>query len=44
MNFEDVDSAFAEAGGVFPSFQNGEDMDLVEKNMAASGYTCERTT
>lgn len=42
INLEEVTSAYSEAGGTYPEFENGEDMDYIEKNMKASGYTCER--
>ena len=40
---EDIDSVYAEAGGTNPQYKNGQDMDAIEKNMNASGYTCERS-
>ena len=41
----DVDkayTAYSEAGGVYPDYNYLEDMDKIEKNMKAAGYTCER--
>ncbi len=43
INKESVNSAYIEAGGVYPEFDNGQDIDVIEKNMSASGYMCERT-
>lgn len=42
LNVEKVTSAYIEAGGVYPEFKKGQDIDGIEKNMNASGYTCER--
>ena len=39
---EKLDAAFTEAGGVLPTYQYDQDIDGIEKNMKASGYTCER--
>lgn len=41
---EKINSAYIEAGGVYPEFDNEQDIDVIEKNMSASGYKCERTT
>ena len=41
---DDIDSVYAEAGGTNPQYKNGQDMDTIEKNMNASGYTCERSS
>lgn len=35
-------TAYSEAGGVYPDYNYLEDMDKIEKNMKAAGYTCER--
>ena len=43
LDTDGLDSAYAEAGGTNPQYANGQDMDGIEKNMNASGYTCERT-
>ncbi len=40
---ESINSAYIEAGGVYPEFDNEQDIDVIEKNMSASGYKCERT-
>lgn len=40
---ESINSAYIEAGGVYPEFDNEQDIDMIEKNMSASGYKCERT-
>lgn len=42
VNMDDLSSAFVEAGGNMPEYQFDEDIDYIEKNMNASGYTCER--
>ena len=39
-----MDAAYAEAGGELVEFENEENIDIIEKNMKASGYTCERRT
>lgn len=43
LDVERVTSAYVEAGGVYPEFKNEQSIDEIEKNMYASGYTCERT-
>ena len=43
INEDTVTSAYIEAGGVYPEFKNEQNIDTIEKNMNASGYTCERT-
>lgn len=43
VNEDMVTSAYIEAGGVYPEFKNEQNIDTIEKNMNASGYTCERT-
>lgn len=47
VNYNTVDltkatSAFAEAGGVFPEFESSEDISKIEREMNASGYTCNK--
>ena len=37
-----LDSAFSEAGGVKPEYEKDQDMDKLESNMNASGYSCKR--
>ena len=37
-----LDAAFSEAGGNNPEYQYKQDMDKIEQNMNASGYTCAR--
>lgn len=39
---EELNAAFTEAGGILPSYKYEQDIDDIEKNMKASGYTCER--
>ena len=42
INDNDLNLSFAEAGESYLGYQYGQNMDLVEKNMKASGYTCSR--
>ena len=47
FNLETIDSdkltaAFTEAGGMLPSYTLDQNIDDIEKNMKASGYTCVR--
>ena len=42
VDFEALDSAYSEAGGIVPEYRNGDDMDEVEKNLKAAGYSCAR--
>lgn len=42
LNMEEVGAAYAEAGGTYPDFNNGEGIEYIEKNMKAAGYTCEK--
>lgn len=47
VNYNTVDltkatSAFAEAGGTFPEFESREDISKIEREMNASGYTCNK--
>ena len=42
IQLEELNAAYAEAGGVYPGYQYGQDMDGIEGGMHASGYTCER--
>ena len=39
---EKLNAAFTEAGGVLLSYTYDQDIDSIETNMKASGYTCER--
>ena len=39
---EKLNSAYSEAGGNNPQYTAGQDMDSIEKNMNASGYSCKR--
>lgn len=39
---ESITPAYTEAGGEAPSYRLGQDMDDLEKNMYAAGYTCKR--
>ena len=42
VDTEKLNAAFTEAGGMLPSYKYDQDIDDIEKNMKASGYTCER--
>lgn len=42
LNHDQVTAAYAEAGGLFPEFTTDTNIDMIEKNMKAAGYTCER--
>lgn len=42
LNHEQVTTAYIEAGGIFPEFATDTNIDMIERNMKASGYTCER--
>ena len=39
---DSITTAYTEAGGTYPKFNYHDDMDTLEKNMKADGYTCER--
>lgn len=47
LDYEKIDvtqaySAYSEAGGIYPEYKYLQDMDGIEKNMKAAGYTCKR--
>lgn len=42
INHEQVTTAYVEAGGLFPEFESDTSIDMIERNMKAAGYTCER--
>lgn len=42
LDHEQVTATYIEAGGLFPEFESNTDIDMIEKNMKAAGYTCER--
>lgn len=42
INNKNLDAAFAEAGGTYPEFRDGQEIDSIEKTMNAAGYTCVR--
>ncbi len=43
IDVEAASSAYVEAGGEYPGeFQNEANIDSIEKNMKAAGYTCDR--
>ncbi len=39
---DEVSSAYIEAGGLYPEFENLQNIDSIEKMMKAQGYSCER--
>ena len=39
---DSITPTFTEAGGDYPNYSYEEDMDGIEKNMKAAGFTCER--
>ena len=43
FNNESITPAYTEAGGEYPEYSFEQDMDEVEKNMKAAGFTCERS-
>ena len=43
LDYKKLDSAFSEAGGTVPNYQYGDSIDSIEKDMNASGYTCNRS-
>lgn len=47
LDYEDlkpdlVTTAYLEAGGTYPNYEYGQDINEIEKEMKASNYTCER--
>ena len=42
INIDSVTAAYAEAGGLYPEFESGQNIDTIERNMNASGYSCRR--
>ena len=42
LNRENVTTAYIEAGGTYPEFENLQNIDEIERIMKASGYTCQR--
>lgn len=42
LNTEEVSSVYTEAGGVYPEYENKQDIDGLEKNKNAEGFTCTR--
>lgn len=41
-NREQMISAFVEAGGTYPDYDLGDDIDAIQKEMLASNYDCEK--
>lgn len=42
LDVDAVTATYTEAGGVYPEYYNGQDMDTLEKNKKAEGFTCQR--
>ena len=42
VDLSSLNAAFSEAGGNYPEYQYGQDIDLIERSMKSSGYTCTR--
>lgn len=42
LDKEKVTTAFVEAGGIYPGYVNGQNIDNIEKDMNAASYKCER--
>ena len=42
VNFEEVSTAYVEAGGVYPEFKKNDNIDKIESKMRTSGYECIR--
>ncbi len=42
IDLDELDAAFSEAGGTYPEFKNEQEIDSIEKNMNAAGYSCIR--
>lgn len=42
IDLEKVTTAYLEAGGMYPNFEKGQNIDSIEKNMKISGYTCSK--
>ena len=42
LKADEVTTAYLEAGGTYPNYKYGQDIDEIEKLMKASNYTCER--
>ncbi len=43
LDVEKVTTSYLEAGGMYPKYSYQEDIDKIEKEMKAAGYTCLRT-
>lgn len=42
LDMAEVRSSYAEAGGTNPEYPYGQDMDIIESSLKASGYDCNR--
>lgn len=42
IEVNEITSAYSEAGGIYPNFEKGDNIDTIESGMKSSGYTCER--
>ncbi len=43
ININKVTSAFAEAGGTYPDYELGDDINEIESEMKSSGFECKRS-
>ena len=43
IKVEKVTNSYIEAGGVYPNYKYKDNINKIEKEMKAAGYTCERT-
>ena len=43
IDVDKVTASYAEAGGTYPNYKYNDDIDKIEKEMKAAGYTCERS-
>lgn len=39
---DDAITAYIEAGGQYPNYRNGDDIDSIEKDLLSANYTCKR--
>lgn len=42
LKYEEINSAYSEAGGVYPQFKYKDDINSVESKMIAADYSCEK--
>ena len=39
---DDAINAYIEAGGQYPNYRNGDDIDSIEKDLLSANYTCKK--